>query len=372
MYASDIEIRPGNGWANIQLGNTIAEVRAALATNGHPYDFMEDGWEIDIHAPETTFYFDDSSPQRLVQIVFYDKDHRVADQPVIGLTLAEALLPFNVQSFDDSLWSMVSIEEEFPNGMPVSDSMRPRRASAKEKLDSGTVWIKSQGIGLVMMFGLVHAIAMRQMGGEPKVGCGQLDSESMTLALAIKPEAASKRKPAETYHFPGIEPQTSPKASAPSSQTAKRSTSSYKNPSVLRRTVFSLLTILFLAMPAGIVYHDITAWKNSKDVVGRVVSTKPEGPFPDEIIVEYSIPESGKHSVTIPSTYTTAREIGQEVELLYLDEQPERAMTRIQIRDEGWSVSPYLLFGSVGLATFFLHLAFPNHIRFKSSSRSRL
>jgi hypothetical protein len=99
------------------------------------------------------------------------------------------------------------------------------------------------------------------------------------------------------------------------------------------------------------------------------VSTKPEGPFPDEIIVEYSIPESGKHSVTIPSTYTTAREIEQEVELLYLAERPERAMTRIQIRDEGWSVSPYLLFGSVGLATFFLHLAFPNHIRFGSRRR---
>ena len=64
MYAGDIVIRPGNGWANIQLGNTIAEVRAALATNGHPYDYEEDEWEIDIHAPETTFYFDDAAPRR--------------------------------------------------------------------------------------------------------------------------------------------------------------------------------------------------------------------------------------------------------------------------------------------------------------------
>ena len=35
MYDSDIEIRPKHGWANIELGNSLAEVRAALATNGN-------------------------------------------------------------------------------------------------------------------------------------------------------------------------------------------------------------------------------------------------------------------------------------------------------------------------------------------------
>lgn len=174
MYASDIAIRPGSGWANIQLGNTIAEVRAALATNGHSYDLVDDECLIDIHVPKTSFYFDDSNPKRLIQIVFYDKDHRVAEQPVLGLTLAEALLPFDVQSFEDSLGSLVSIEEEFPNGKPLPDSQRTRWASSDEKLESGTLWIKSQGIGLVMLSGLVHAIAIGESFTNISVFANQL------------------------------------------------------------------------------------------------------------------------------------------------------------------------------------------------------
>ncbi len=97
MYDSDIEIRPKHGWANIQLGNSLAEVRAALATNGHPYDLSSDEFTLDIHSPETTFYFNDSTPKQLVQIVFYDQGHRVDGAPVIGLPLDEAMLPFNVK-----------------------------------------------------------------------------------------------------------------------------------------------------------------------------------------------------------------------------------------------------------------------------------
>ncbi len=50
MYDSDISIQPGEGWANIQLGFSVAEVRAALAVNGHAYELSSDGLTIDIHA----------------------------------------------------------------------------------------------------------------------------------------------------------------------------------------------------------------------------------------------------------------------------------------------------------------------------------
>ena len=344
MFASDIPITPNVGWANIQLGATLQEVRAALATNGHAYDLSDDGYSIDIHVPETTFYFDDSNPKKLVQFVFYNKDHRVDDQPVIGLPLDEAMLPFHVKSFHDTLWSLVSIEEEYPKGIPLHDSKRITKYTAEKKLQHATLWLNNKGVGLVMLFGIVHAMAIRRAGEEPKVGCGQLDATTMALASQVMPKVDMKE--------------------APSSKNYK--SKPQRKRSWILRSALTLLAVIFLAIPGWIVYRDLTAWQKSIAVTGKVVETKPAGPFPEEIMVQYSIPNAGEHIVSIPSTYTSAWEIEAEVELLYLPNRPDRAMSRLQARDEGFSVSPYFLFGSLGLATFFLSMAFPNHIRLRS------
>ena len=349
MYESDIEITPSRGWANIELGNTLAEVRASLATNGHAYDLADDEFTIDIYSPETTFYFDNSNPKQLVQIVFYDKGHRIESAPVIGLPLDEAMLPFNVKAFEDTLWSTVSIEEEYQKGQALQDSLRTRRATSADKLEHATLWLKSQGVGLVMLFGVVHAIAIRRQGDEPKVGCGCLDAETMSAASKVKP------KPPPQSFTAKVQP----------TGAAKRPRSSKR----VLQSLFALLAFIFLVVPGYIVYQDLTAWKQAITVFGVVVETKPEGPFPDEIVVEYSVANSVQHRVSIRDTYTTARDIGDEVELIYLPNRPERAMTQIQARDDIWSISPYYLFGSVGLATLFLHLAFPNHIRMNSRRR---
>ena len=371
MFASDIPIHSGLGWANIQLGSAADDVRKALATNGHPYELSTDEYAIDIHSPEATFYFDDSNPRKLTQIVFYDKNHRISDQQVIGLTLAEALLAVNVRSYEDTLWSMVSIEEEFPKGIPLPGTQRIRQASAKTKLESGTLWIKNQGIGLVMLFGLVHAIAIRKKGEEPSVGCGPLDAQVMQLSLAHEPtrksESAREIAPGPR---PFIQSLLFPKTKLSTTHSSSNNASPRRKSNYRRSAILTIIAVSFLALPVSIIYRDLTAWNKSIDVVGRVIDTNPKGPFPDEIIVEYIVDDSVKHHVTIPSTYTTAHEIDQEVELLYLPNQPQFAMTRIQIRDEGWTISPYLLFGSVGVATFFLHLAFPNHIRLNSRRTS--
>lgn len=344
MYASDIEIVPGHGWANVQLGSTLDEVRAALANHGHAYDLDEEGYTLDIYAPEVTFYFDDSSPKQLLQIVFYDKDHQVDGQPVIGLTLAEALLPFDVQGYDDTLWSLVSIEEEYQKGKPLDDSKRLRRSNDKQNLDCATLWILSQAVGLVMLDNHVHAIAIRRKGEAPRVGCGRLDSQSMVLALNAKPTEEPTRLPRLRLQPP------QPRLLG---RLRKR----------ILQFLFVALAVVFTAIPIRIAYRDLTEWGEAVAVVGSVIDAQPEGPFPDEVTVRYTVPDSGEHQVTIPTTYTTVREIGEEVELEYLPDQPHRAMTRVQIRDAGFSIPLYYLFGSIGLAGFFLYLAFPNYLR---------
>lgn len=364
MYGDNVPIRPGLGWSNVQLGDTFDEVREALASNEHAYEVADDECMIDIHAPEITFYFDDSAPRRLVQIVFYDMDHRIDGQKVIGQLLGEALRPFKLTSFEDSLWSLVSIEEEYQHGAPLADAQRIRKSTPEECLECGTLWLKSHGVGLVMLFGVVHAVAIRSQGDCPNVGCGQLDADMMMMAFKRPMSEIPKNHPTPVQEHRSTTAQDDRLASDKSKGSTPALTHGKSSlRSCLIRMVLVLLSVILLVLPIAIVYRDLTAWKQSRTVVGKVIATKPEGPFPDEIVVEYTVSDSGTYQVTIPGTYTTAREIEEEVELEYIPHEPRRAMTRIQIRDEGWSISPYVLFGSIGLATFLLHLAFPNHMR---------
>lgn len=145
--------------------------------------------------------------------------------------------------------------------------------------------------------------------------------------------------------------------------------SNLPNKKFWKRVAFSLLAIGFVVFPAVVVYRDVTAWQKAIAVKGTVVETRPAGPFPDEIDVRYEVAGGASHTVTLGSAYTTARAKGDQVDLLYRPEAPERAMTRIKIRDDGWSVHPYVLFGSVLLATFCLVTAFPEYIRLNKRRR---
>jgi hypothetical protein len=342
MQSSDIAIDPGKGWGNFRLGDTISEVLTKLDSTDRPYEQHSDGYVIDIEHPQVTFYFDDESPKRLRQMVFYDQGHLVDGQNVIGLTLAEGLLPFRVRSYEDGLWSMVSIEEEFPTGKALLDSKRIRRASAEEKLNFGTLWVKSQGVGIVMLYGDVHAIALRRVGDTPSVGSGQLSAQEMTLALAEKELPAREHPVRDIGKSRTIEPQ--------------RSSPSLRKSPTARTVLLLSVALLLLAIPGLVVYRDFTRWDHAKDVVGNVVQTTPEGPFPDQITIEYTPQDSGVHRIVVPSQYTTARELGQSVELLYLPDSPDYAVTKTQANVLELSVPPYLLVGSFMAGLYLISL----------------
>ena len=128
------------------------------------------------------------------------------------------------------------------------------------------------------------------------------------------------------------------------------------------RLVLSLAALALVAFPCWIVWKDLKQWDKALPASGKVVRTSPEGPFPDVLTIAYQDQSSQPHQVDIPTPYTTVRQVGDQVDLEYLPDAPSKAMTRIQRRDEGWSVSPYLLFGCLGAATLFLHFAFPEYI----------
>ena len=137
-----------------------------------------------------------------------------------------------------------------------------------------------------------------------------------------------------------------------------------------RRIIFSSLAILFLVAPALVVAFDLRAWQSATAVKGQVVAIRPEGPFPEELDVEYQLPNESPRQVTIRFNYASARKVGDEVELLVRADWPKHPLTRIQIPEIGWSVNVYLLFGSVLLSTFCLSWAFPEYIRVRQGKRS--
>lgn len=340
MDSSDISVDPGKGWGNFRLGDTISDVITELDSTDRLYELHSDGYVIDIEQPQVTFYFDDASPKRLRQMVFYDPGHLVDDQSVIGLPFAEGLLPFRVKEYKDGIWSLVSIEEEFSGGQLISNSKRVRRASTEDKLKFGTLWLKHQGVGIVMLYEEVHAIALRKVGDLPTVGCGHLNAKEMALALA------EREPPSQRYPISG---------GSKSSDAGQQAYNSKKRAiHIVQSAVLLLLTIVLLVSPGFVVYRDLTKWKNAKDVVGKVVRTEPEGPFPDLITVEYTLEDSVKHRITIPSQYTTAIDIGQSVELLYLVEAPESAVTKVQAGFIELSLPPFLLVGSIAAGLFLL------------------
>ncbi len=67
---------------------------------------------------------------------------------------------------------------------------------------------------------------------------------------------------------------------------------------------------------------DYQSWRSAIPVNGVVVAMTPDGPFPDQFVIEYMLPNGQLGRATVPSQYTTARELEDEVELVYREKDP--------------------------------------------------
>jgi hypothetical protein len=341
-----LEIISLQGLATISLGDDVGRAQNAMHAIDPDSKYHHPTFALYSEMLGGQLQFTKADPQKLYQIVAGKPAIHVAGEIIIGERLEDALTRLGVARFRDTLWSIVDLESEFVGGVPIADSKRPRKASTKELIARGTLWIKSLGMGLVLQHGRVELICVRKPADVPQIGCGELSE--IHLKEQVAPEL-----------FPSI-----PRLSPLPKQAPNRPRNKFR-----KRVVFSLLAIALIAFPAIVVYRDLTAWQKAIAVTGTVIDTRPAGPFPEEIDVRYDAVGGATYTVTIESVYTTARANGEQVDLLYRPEAPERAMTRIKIRDDGWSVHPYALFGSVLLATFCLVSAFPEYIRLNKRRR---
>jgi hypothetical protein len=330
------EIIPGVGWGNVKLGDSAEQVHEALQTAGLAYENSYDGFEWELDEPSCVLTFAAGEPKRLVQIACGDFSTLVYGARVVGLPLPPALVNLGLTSFDDTLWSFVDYDVEFKRGVMIDDAERPRQATTEELLNGGTLWVLSLGLGLSCYRGRVDSLLVRDPAHVPRVGCGSITPEVITFAS--DPQTYHKLAPPEpqpTIRAPRVAPQ-------PVSRTVK--------------ILLALVGVVLMVIPIYLVYTEMQRWSHAVSVVGKVVAVEPEM-FPDIITFEYPLPNQELARVEVKFNYTNVRQIGEEAELLYLPDNPHRAITRIALGDAMWDTySPMWLFGSFCLGAFLLKL----------------
>lgn len=339
-----VEIIPKHGLTIVRFGDTPLQAKSGLVEQRFACDYYEPTRTLYCEELKSEFNFTSGDAPELFQIIISDSQMLVIGRPVIEQRLDKVLLSLHVSTFSDTLWSYVDVCSEFVGGVLIDDAKRPRKCKPEALISEGTLWIKSLGLGLSLRHGMVESICMRRPEDVPQVGCGELQQEHLQDIISPK-------------LFPSI----GPSVSLPIPQMLNR-----RRTSGATRMIAALMAVLFVAVPGWLIYRDITAWRNSIETIGTVIETRPPGPFPDELVVQYLTQDQKSRQVVLSTNYATAREVGETVDLLYRPERPDQAMTRVQTRDEGWSISPYLLFGSFAAATFCLAWAFPESIRLRS------
>lgn len=312
-HQDEIELLPNLGWQLVRLGDTQEEVQAALKQMGVAYDNSLDATCFEIDQPYCTLQFTGQSPPVLAQIVMSDDCVRVNGMPVLDLSLDEALVALGVRSFDDTMWSMVDIDSEYDRGRPIADSLRPTKAKPMQLLDSGTLWIKSLGVGLYMGEGRVDAIALRLKSDVPKVGCGPLDPDTITSAGSPTIEQEITRQDTKSRRAP------------PQNFRAKR---------FLQKALVTLIALAACTAPPILLFMRYQSWKSPICVEGQVVEVQYDGPFVDRLLVQYALPDQSTKRAKVLPTFTEAREIGQVVDLCYLPSNPDHAVTLQESRSE--------------------------------------
>lgn len=331
-----LELVPNVGLGAIRLGDSATEVEQALHSFGLNIEEQLDPycWEFE----RFTLSFINQPNKRLVQIVSESEDAQIMGSQLVGLRLDEALLTLGVKRFDDTLWVMTSPDTDFANGELRTYSTGPQ--SNAQLLFLGVLWIKSLGVGLELFEGKINSVAIRQLKYVPQQGCGPLNEQ--TLLEASDPEALESLFEETAAPVGRIDLYASLKPLL---------------------WIGTITTAAVLCWVITTMINDYRSWQNATPVTGEVVALTPDGPFPDELVVKYMMPDEQFGQVSIPTQYATARAIGEQVELVYREHDPSFAMTQLQSRDHFSSLSMNWLIYLIPLLGLEISMLFPHFNR---------
>ena len=295
-------------------------------------DVAVDKLELDLDEIDTTLIFSSQAPRSLKRIDVDDERLRIGTIRVHGKPIHEILQLLDVPA-SETLWC-----DFFDDEQSDKDARNAKPKSDYDLLKSSTLWVQSLGLGLSLYYGEIETVRLCHPQSTPTHGSGHWTLRQQKLSEdGVDPE------------LPLIP--------------------------VKRRPIARLLLLgLFIAMGI-LVLKSIDMqrrWNNAPDVVAKVISVKPPPPasFPDEYTLGYVDEHGNEHQSVFRrmDIYGTPT-VGDEVDIRYLPEAPNKPLGKSRFRDVGFEFAvPY----GIGIFAIYwilnLLLAFIQKIRTKFDS----
>ena len=311
--SSSWEFQPGVGWGPFQLATAREDVVSLLKSLDLGYEIDDESSEessyssILVFEPYMNLTFESGWTQRLVQISTDSTDLCLKGIPLSGTSLSDVLTALGVESFADTQWRILHAYDDFDFATSSFDTQRDEA----KLLEEGTLWLPRLGVGLSMLGGVVDDISIRTADQIPKNGWGPLSEEQYELSTRRE-----ERK------------------SQPQTQVLLRSGPLAPVLRPLRPIVYGLIAMAVLSVIGSGVYWQYR-WLTASKIEGTLVaSIPPEAVFPDKYVYEYTLADGIARTVQVPSQYVGMPQPGHKMQLCYLAEDPDHALTISQANSD--------------------------------------
>lgn len=266
---------------------------------------------------ETMLVFSSDSLPLLKRIDVEDERLRFGPLEVLGKPVHEIVQLLKVPP-SETLWCDYYEEEEQADG----EAKNAKNTSDRDLVRWGTLWITSLGLGLSLHNGVITMVHLCDPEHSPRFGTGQWTKSQRLLS-----EVGERDETAE--------PLFSPRKLNPLSV---------------------LLNIGLIVAFGLLIWRAIELqkkWSEAPDVVATIIAVKPPPPepFPDEATLSYSDTSGREHQVVFGRTdYYGIAKIGDEINIRFLPEEPEKPLGPSRFRDVGFDFA--LPYGIVILAAY--------------------
>lgn len=337
-----LDIAKADTWLGCKPGMTRAEVQSALKLVGVDASaYGEDNLTATLDGVDAEFYFTKDGADRLLQISLEGDGLLWNDKPLSELPLDEMMQ--TIARGGQGFWSTDDASDDpYADTAPAPADATP--VADADLLKEGTVWFPERGLGVVIWQGKVFFVVWRAAKDLPKHFVGPVTELQRELS----------RRPDLTEHL---------REKAAASAIAARP----KDPMRYFRRVLALAAIAAFALTGREAFREMTLWNAAPVVPGKLLAIEkgvqkeffeylpapvtrhlPEWllagrissarPQVDLYRVQYTDPHDQPREALLEGAefYVAPREIGDPVELTFLDENPPRVKGPARARDSAF------------------------------------
>lgn len=309
---ADLELSTGKAWLGLQPNMTRGEVMAVVAAAGvrtsdddtNPaWLLLEDDWGIELT-------FETGGAQRLRQLSRDEGDLTWHGKPLMGEPLHEAWEVMQAET-EGAGWSP---EDAVADSIDSPSTSRQGPVSDEQLLSNGTLWLPKVGLGLIMYDGVVLEIACRRKEDLPSL-IGPVTTAQLSLSQS-----------------PDLD-QILRKRLRPAAATPAFITTSWTPLQWLLAVAFWIA----MGTVAKLGFDETRAWQQATVLDGKLTAFEPQ-PGKTKSMgyrVRYIDPYGKSQQIVLEAAdfYVAPREVGDEVQVSYVDGNPPKVKGPSRARD---------------------------------------